>query len=375
MNMFLKAGGEATLNSMNMRLGEQVQLTLYGSSHGPHVGATLTGVPEGLNVDHDAVAQAMRKRRPGGKYSSKRREADEVEWLSGVTGDRTTGETLECRIHNNDVRSSDYSFLPDHPRPGHQDLVMMVKTNGAADLRGGGTSSARMTAPLVAMAAVLRPWLANHGVEVRAHVGNIGGIEALPVDECLSVNLTDTCEALRCHDPEAAERMAALIETTRRARDSLGSRVDMVITGLPMGVGEPWFDGLEPALARALMAVPAARAVEFGRGTNVIHMKGSEHNDPWGGSVEAPELQGDRPDGALAGMASGAPLRVSVSLKPPSSIPQEQRTLNLRTGQPEPLLVKGRHDPVLAPRGVAVVEAMAVLVLTDLMVRGHYLEA
>jgi len=360
---------------MNMRLGERVQLTLYGSSHGPHVGATLTGVPEGLVVDHTAIAHAMEQRRPGGKYSSQRREADEVEWLSGISGGRTTGETLECQIRNNDVRSSDYGFLPDHPRPGHQDLVMMVKTNGAADLRGGGTSSARMTAPLVAMAALLRPWLARHGVQLMAHVGNIGGIEAAPLESGAPDDLSDTCQLLRCRDPEAAERMAALIDNTRRERDSLGSRVDMIITGLPMGVGEPWVDGLEPALARALMAVPAARAVEFGRGTRVIHMKGSEHNDLWGGTPDAPVLQGEHPDGALAGMASGAPLRVSVSLKPPSSIPQEQRTLNLRTGQPEPLLVKGRHDPVLAPRGVAVVEAMAVIVLTDLMVRGNHLEA
>lgn len=358
---------------MQMNMGEVIQITLYGSSHGPHVGATLTGVPAGIKVDHEGVAKAMARRRPGGMYASKRSEADEVEWISGIENGVTNGQILECRIQNTDVRSKDYSFLPNHPRPGHQDLVMMKKTNGKADLRGGGTSSARMTAPLVAMAAVLQPWLNQHGVELMAHVGNIGGVEARSIDACPDAYSTPVCEQLRCLDAEAAERMASLIDKARNDRDSLGSRVDLIVKGLPIGVGEPWFDGVEPALARAMMAVPAARAVAFGHGTNVINMRGSEHNDMWGGTAEAPILEGERPDGALAGLASGAPLRLSVSLKPPSSISRRQTTLNLKTNQQEPLLVKGRHDPVLAPRGVAVVEGMAILVLADLMVRGGFL--
>jgi len=359
---------------MHMNLGEVIQITLYGSSHGPHVGATLVGVPAGLVADFESISNAKAQRRPGGTFASKRTEADEVHWLSGISNGLTNGQPLECRIKNTDVRSKDYSFLPDHPRPGHQDLVMMKKTNGEADLRGGGTSSARMTAPLVAMAALLRPWLKQHGVEFMAQVGNIGGIEARPIEVCPPRYATKLCKELRCMDPDAAEHMASLINTTRKERDSLGSRVDLLVTGLPMGVGEPWFDGLEPALARAMMAVPAARAVEFGHGTNVVDMRGSVHNDMWGGTAENPQLEGERPDGALAGLASGSPLRLRVSLKPPSSIPQAQTTLNLRTNRKEPLLVKGRHDPVLAPRGVAVVEAMAVLVVTDLMVRGGFLE-
>lgn len=359
---------------MRMDMGEVIQITLYGSSHGPHVGAKVTGVPAGLAVDHEGIAQAMALRRPGGRFASKRNEADKVQWLSGIEADITNGQPLECRILNTDVRSKDYSFLPDHPRPGHQDLVMMKKTNGEADLRGGGTSSARMTAPLVAMAALLRPWLTRHGVEVMAHVGNIGGVEAQPIHVGTTTYTTPLSEELRCFDPIAAEQMATLINDARKDRDSLGSRVDMVISGLPIGVGEPWFDGVEPALARAMMAVPAARAVEFGHGTGVITMRGSQHNSMWGGSADHPVLEGERPDGALAGLASGAPLRVSVSLKPPSSIPQSQTTLNLNTNRQEPLLVKGRHDPVLAPRGVAVVEGMAILVLADLMIRGGFLE-
>ena len=169
--------------------------------------------------------------------------------------------------------------------------------------------------------------------------------------------------------------MADTVEATRKQRDSIGSRVDLEIRGLPLGLGEPWFDGLEPALARAMMAVPAARGVEFGSGFAVQTMHGSEHNDMWGGSADAPALEGDRPDGALAGLATGSTVHVRVALKPPSSIPQEQVTLNLASNRQEPLLVKGRHDPVPAPRGVAVVEAMAIVVIADLLVRGGFSDA
>ncbi|MGB0950887.1 MAG: chorismate synthase, partial [Poseidonia sp.] len=152
-----------------MGLGEALRVTLRGSSHGPFVGALVEGLPEGLKVDEERVQAAMNLRKTGGLYSSKRKEADRVEWRTGVVNGITTGEAIEVHIANQDARSSDYSFLPDHPRPGHQDMVMMKRTNGEADLRGGGTSSARMTAPLVAVAAVVRPWLEEHGITVEAH--------------------------------------------------------------------------------------------------------------------------------------------------------------------------------------------------------------
>ena len=360
---------------MQMRLGEALRVTLTGSSHGPHVGAIVEGMPKGIEVNDSAIADAMALRKTGGAYSSKRKESDEVDWCSGVVNGTTTGALIELQIANNDARSSDYSFLPDHPRPGHQDMVMMKRTNGEADLRGGGTSSARMTAPLVAVAALLRPWLKDAGVQIEAHLGAVGDINAKPLADCPERWADETCLALRCRDPEAAQKMAALIETTRKERDSIGSRVDMAILGVPLGVGEPWFDGLEPALARAMMAIPAARGVEFGHGFGVQTMRGSDHNSPWGGSSEKPVLTGEQPDGALAGLATGAPILVRLALKPPSSIPREQRTLNLKTNQQEPLLVKGRHDPVLGPRAVAVAEAMAILVLSDLMIRGGFSHA
>ena len=169
---------------MHMRLGEALRVTLRGSSHGPFVGALVEGMPAGLQVDEATVQAAMALRKTGGTYSSKRKEDDVVEWRTGVSDGQTTGEPIEVHIANSDARSSDYSFLPDHPRPGHQDMVMMKRTDGEADLRGGGTSSARMTAPLVAVAAVVGGWLKQHGVQVEAHLGAVGDVEAAPGGAC-----------------------------------------------------------------------------------------------------------------------------------------------------------------------------------------------
>jgi|TARA_B110000467_G_scaffold58399_1_gene53320 chorismate synthase len=359
---------------MQMQFGEQLRLTLFGTSHGPRVGAVLEGVPKGLIVDEDGIRSAMISRRPGGRYASKRKEEDKVEVLSGVAEGRTTGESIELSIENQDAKSKDYSFLPNHPRPGHQDMVMHKRTKGQADLRGGGTSSARLTAPLVAASAFVAPLLASLGVEIEAQVGAVGNVISGPMLEQPPRWADEACKEMRCRDPVAARAMVDTVEKHRMSLNSIGSRVDLTVQGIPFGLGEPWFDGIEPAMARAMMAIPAARGVTFGRGFSVVSMNGIDHNDAWGGSPEHPEPLGERPDGALAGLATGAPLCCSVAFKPPSSIAAEQITLNLETGTMEPLTVKGRHDPVLGPRAVAVVEAMATLVLTDLALRGGYLD-
>ncbi|MBT5391539.1 MAG: chorismate synthase [Euryarchaeota archaeon] len=357
---------------MHMHLGEWIRLTLFGTSHGPRVGAFLAGVPAGIEIDFSAIELAMISRRPGGRYASKRREPDVVEILSGVEDGKTTGDEIEISITNVDAKSKDYNFLPDHPRPGHQDMVMQKRTNGEADLRGGGVSSARLTAALVASAALLSPLLNKLGIECEAHVGAMGQIKSQPIEQCPPRWKTNECKEMRCRDPIAALAMIETLEQHRKDRNSIGSRVDLRITGVPLGLGEPWFDGLEPALARAMLAIPAARGVTFGRGFDVVEMTGKEHNDPWGGTAEHPKLIGEKPDGVLAGLATGSPIHVSVAFKPPSSISAEQHTLNLATDSIEPLVVGGRHDPVLGPRAVAVVEAMAKLILCDLALRGGF---
>lgn len=357
---------------MQMSLGEVLRLTLFGTSHGPRVGAFLSGVPAGIEIDREAIQIAMDARKPGGRYASKRKEPDNVELLSGVVNDITNGEKIEISIKNSDVRTKDYSFLPNQPRPGHQDMVMMKKTNGKADLRGGGTSSARLTAPIVAAAAVISPIIEQLNINVNAHVSSVGEIKANPIINCPPKWSSDECEQIRCQDPEAADAMISLIEQQRRNLDSIGSEVELQISGMPMGIGEPWFDGIEPYLARVMMSIPAARGVEFGEGFSVVKMSGSEHNSPWGGDKDNPIMMGEKPDGALAGLSTGSDLFCKVAFKPPSSIPKAQVTLNLATNQQETLKVKGRHDPVLAPRAVAVVEAMAKFAIADLALRGGF---
>ena len=328
---------------MRMSLGENMVVTLFGESHGPAVGALIEGMPPNIELDADQLIADMIARRPGSGLASKRKETDEVEILSGVHSGKSTGMPILLLIKNRDVRSKDYSFLPYQPRPGHVDHPINVKTEGAADLRGGGSFSARLTAGLVAAASLSRNVLPPEW-KIEAKVGALGGLEG--------------------------DAGIELAEQARKDGDSLGSRVDLVISGLPVGFGEPWFEGIEPALARALMAIPAARAVEFGRGVNAGEMRGSQHNDKWGKDMSLSEGA----DGALGGMASGAPIHVRITFKPPSGISKPQETFNQVTEMMEELAIKGRHDPVIAPRARPVVEAVARLVIADLGIQGGYID-
>jgi chorismate synthase len=352
---------------MHMRLGKLLTVTLFGESHGAMVGALVEGIPPGVVIDQPYIQQCMDMRRPGGHFASKRKESDIVEISTGVYEGISTGQPILLIIRNNDARSSDYSFIPNHPRPGHQDMVMNLRTDGNADLRGGGSSSARLTAGLVAAAAIISPLLGD--IQINAHVGAIGDIEAKPIETCPPEWETELCKSLRCRDPLAAEAMKERIEKVRSQRNSIGSRIDIHVTNLPIGIGEPWFDGIEPALGRAYFAIPACRGVEFGRGFSAVTMTGLEHNSPWGGSSANPIQLGERPDGSLAGMTSGSDIHARIALKPPSSIAQEQTTLDLEEDGQKQLVVKGRHDPVLGPRGVSVAIAMTKIVLADLLLR------
>jgi chorismate synthase len=354
-----------------MRLGESLVVTLFGESHGLVVGALVEGIPAGIEIDAESLADDLARRKPGGQLASKRREDDECHILSGVNEGFTTGWPILLVIANKDVRSSDYSFLPDHPRPGHADLPELVRSKGHSDLRGGGANSARLTAGLVAASNLCRPIEESSDWQVEAHVHSVGDVVAAGI-ETLESGSGEDWQRTRCRDPIAADKMVTLVKKMQSERDSIGSSVELRISGLPLGFGEPWYDGLEPALAKALMAIPAARAVEFGRGTKASRMRGSEHNDNWTLTDEGPKPAGQRADGALGGIASGGDLFVMVHFKPPSSIAKSQKTLNLSSGEEEDLIVTGRHDPVIAPRAVAVVESTARLVLSDLSLKGGW---
>ena len=343
---------------MGMSLGDSIRVTLFGESHGAAVGALLDGVPPGISVSIESLIEDLERRRPGRRLLSARAEPDNCEILSGVYDGKTTGYPILLLVRNQDAKSRDYGFLPNQPRPGHADLPESTRTGGAADLRGGGTQSGRLTLGLVAAGSLVREALGD--VEVKAHCSQIGTITA----DFNGEPKGEASEVLNCNDGDAAEEMMSLVRTLRKAGDSIGSSVEVRISNLPLGVGEPWFEGLEPALARGLMAIPAARGVEFGRGRDAVTMQGSSHNDAWG-----PEQKpmGEDADGALGGMSTGAPLRIRVHFKPPSSISIPQMTLHLPSGELRELQIGGRHDPVIAPRAAPVVEAVCRLVVADLL--------
>ena len=279
---------------MGMSLGDSVRVTLFGESHGTAVGAFLEGVPPGIPINVETLIEDLQRRRPGRRLLSARAEPDDCEILSGVYEGQTTGYPILLLVRNQDAKSRDYGFLPNQPRPGHADLPEATRTGGAADPRGGGTHSGRLTLGLVAAGSMVREALGD--VTVDAHCSQIGPISA----EFEREPEGEACTILNCNDVEAAESMLNLVKSLRKEGDSIGSTVEARVSNLPLGVGEPWFEGLEPALARGLMAIPGARGVEFGRGRESVTMHGSEHNDAWG-----PEQIpiGDDADGALGAVS------------------------------------------------------------------------
>ncbi|MFL2499044.1 MAG: chorismate synthase [Candidatus Thalassarchaeum sp.] len=365
---------------MGMTLGDNLRVTLFGESHGACVGALVEGIPAGTPIDEDELNRAIISRRPGRKGMSTRSEQDECELLSGVYEGKATGWPILMLTHNSDAKPSDYSFLPDQPRPGHADMVESIRSKGSNDPRGGGSHSARLTYGLVTAGSQVKSLLDEVGWSCNAHLHSVGEIVAKPLFELERNTLPDSSTdmaRLNCKDPKAATEMSEFIESIRKDADSIGSCVEVLITGLPIGLGEPWFDGIEPALARGLMAIPGARAVEFSQGINSSKMRGSEHNDNWIPSSDGPALEGSdsaSADGAIGGISTGAPMSIIIHFKPPSSIPREQMTLHLPSNEVMPLKVGGRHDPVIGPRAVPVAEAVAMLVIADLGLTAGFLK-
>jgi len=365
---------------MGMTLGDRLRVTLFGESHGSCVGALIQGMPAGAPIDRESLAKDIASRRPGRRGLSMRKELDNCEILSGVHNGFATGWPILLLTRNLDVKSSDYSFLPDQPRPGHADMVENIRSKGANDPRGGGSQSARLTFGIVAAGSQMRQILDNIGWKCSAHLHKVGDISAkalFDLDRDAHLDPESDMGRLNCRDFEVAPIMSDYIEKIRMDKDTIGSVVELLIEGLPIGMGEPWFDGIEPALARGLMAIPGARAVEFSQGVESSSMLGSEHNDTWIYDKNMPILKGSDngdADGALGGRATGAPLSVRIHFKPPSSIPKEQFTLHLPSKEVRSLKIGGRHDPILGPRAAPVVEAVAMLVIADLGVIGNYIK-
>ena len=346
---------------MSSSYGKNIRLTIFGQSHSPAVGMTLEGVPAGEHIDLAALERFLARRAPGrNAWSTARREADAPEFLSGLVGETTCGAPLSAIIRNSDTRSQDYAALSVTPRPGHADYTAAVKYGGHQDYAGGGHFSGRLTAPLCVAGGICLQLLAKEGIRVISRIAAIGGIEDLG-----ELNASTAEKDFPVVDDGRGERMRAAVAQAKAEGDSLGGVVECAVLGLPAGLGDPIFDGLENRIAAAVFGIPAVKGLEFGAGFAAASLRGSENNDAFAVKDGTVVTETNRCGGILGGISTGMPLRFRAAFKPTPSIARPQKSVNLQTMEEAELTVAGRHDPCIVPRAVPVVEAAAALAVYD----------
>jgi chorismate synthase len=340
--------------------GELFRVTNFGESHGPAIGCVIDGCPPGLPLAVEDIQPDLDRRRPGtSRHVTQRNEADTVEILSGVFEGCTTGTPIALLIRNTDARSKDYGNLLDTFRPGHADYTYWRKY-GHRDPRGGGRSSARLTAPMVAAGAVARKWLRLAcGTSFRGWMSQLGEV-AIPFEDESQIDLNPFFAPSERVVPELEAYMDAL----RRSGDSCGARIEVRARGMPAGLGEPLFDKLDADIAHAMMGINAVKAVEIGEGFGVVAQRGSVHGD----ALTPAGFVGNRAGGVLGGLSTGQDLVVSVAIKPTSSIRLPKPSVD-RAGQPVEVVTHGRHDPCVGIRATPIAEAMLALVVMDHVLR------
>ncbi len=341
--------------------GNIFKISTWGESHGKALGVVIDGCPAGVGLNEEIIQKDMDRRKPGtSKYSTKRSEGDKVQILSGVFEGKTTGTPISLVIFNEDQRSRDYGNIMNVYRPGHADFCFDSKY-GFRDYRGGGRSSGRETSGRVAAGAVARACLKELGVEVFAYTKSIGEVSCEGFDREEILN-----NSLCMPDAEAYRQAAELMDRALKEGDSLGGVIEGRITGLPAGIGETVFDKLDAVLAKAVMSIGAVKGIEFGAGFSASLLKGSENNDPFIIKEGKPAKKTNNSGGILGGMSDGGEVVFRAAFKPTPSISLPQKTIN-RNMEEEEIVIKGRHDPVIMPRAVVVVEAMAAIAVFDLM--------
>ncbi|MCI4349255.1 MAG: chorismate synthase [Thermoplasmata archaeon] len=358
-----------------MEHGVRFRVRVFGSSHGPEVGAIVEGVPKGTPIDPNAIQADLDRRAPvGRRLSTRRREPDRLILDSGVEGGRATGGPIRMHVANVDVNRAPYADVRVRPRPGHADYPAAVRFGALADLSGGGIFSGRMTVGLVAAGALARSMLREAGVEVAAFSRSIGGVSArVPEDTPLSeLRARVLASETSAPGPREDKAMARRIAEARRAGDSVGGVVECRVTGIPVGVGEPFFGSVESEIAHLAFAIPGVKGIEFGAGFSGSRLRGSQNNDAfyWEGDRILTRTQ--NAGGILGGLTFGGPITFRVAVKPTPSIARRQETVDLVRRTSATIRVAGRHDPCIVPRAVVVVEAVAAIALVDLMVQGGF---
>ena len=338
--------------------GTLFRLTSFGESHGGAIGGVIDGCPPGITLDMEAIQREMARRKPGqSEIVTQRKEADDVEFLSGIFEGRTTGTPIGFIIRNTDSRENDYSQIKDAYRPGHADLVYQQKY-GLRDYRGGGRSSARETAIRVAAGAIAKQILS--GIQINAFVSSVGEIFIDKPYQQLDFSKVES-NAVRCPDDETAKRMESHILEIKAQGDTVGGTITCVIKNVPAGLGEPVFDKLHANLGKAMLSINAVKGFEYGSGFCGAKMKGSEHNDHYNSDGTT---QTNLSGGIQGGISNGMDIYFRVAFKPVSTIMQQQPALDNK-GNIVDLQMQGRHDPCVVPRAVPIVEAMAAIVLAD----------
>ncbi|WP_207063128.1 chorismate synthase [Motiliproteus sp. SC1-56] len=340
-------------------IGKLFTVTTFGESHGPALGCIVDGCPPGVPLTEDDLQADLDRRKPGtSRHTTQRREPDQVKILSGVFEGLTTGTPIGLIIENTDQRSKDYSDIKESFRPGHADYSYEQKY-GLRDYRGGGRSSARETAMRVAAGAVAKKYLRTLGIEVRGYLSQLGPIRAEQlVWEEVHKN------PFFCPDPDKVEAMESYMDALRKEGDSIGARISVVASGVPVGLGEPIFDRLDADLAHALMSINAVKGVEIGDGFAVVEQKGTEHRD----EITPEGFLSNHAGGVLGGISSGQDVVAHIALKPTSSLRLPGRSVN-KAGEPIEVVTKGRHDPCVGIRATPIAEAMMALVLVDHLLR------
>jgi chorismate synthase len=341
-------------------LGHLFRITTFGESHGPAIGAVIDGCPPGMSLSIEDIQGDLDRRKPGtSRHVTQRQEEDKVEILSGVFEGKTTGTPIALMIRNTDQRSQDYGNILDSFRPGHADYTYWHKY-GIRDPRGGGRSSARLTAPVVAAAAVAKKWLAEQfGVSFSGYMTQLGDLE-IPFEDAAQISQNPFFAPNANIIPE----LETYMDTLRKAGDSCGARLTVVATGVPVGLGEPIFDKLDADIAHAMMGINAVKGVEIGAGFKSVAQKGSEHGD----EMFSDGFASNNAGGVLGGISSGQDIVVSIAIKPTSSIMSPKQSID-RAGNPAVIQTKGRHDPCVGIRATPIAEAMLALVIMDHVLR------
>ncbi len=344
--------------------GRVFRVTTWGESHGRAVGCVVDGCPAGLELDFNFIENEMERRRPGGKYASKRKERDRVEILSGVFEGKTLGTPISMLIWNTDVDSRPYEELRTVFRPGHADFTYQAKF-GVRDWRGGGRASARETAARVAAGAIAKLLLRKYGIKIMGYAREIAGVKCEIGDPESAFERAEK-SPLRMPDERAEREAERKVRQAMNAGDSVGGIVEVVARNVPAGLGEPVFGKLDAYLAYAVMGIPAVKGVEIGAGFETARMRGSENNDQiyLDGSIR---FRTNNAGGILGGISNGEDIVLRAAVKPTPSISKKQRTVDVEKMEEVEISIKGRHDPCIVPRAVPVVEAMVSLVLVDCM--------